>query len=303
MTTEKTPAVAVIGLGAMGCGMAASLLRAGLPVAGCDIDDKARGRLEAEGGRFAATPREAAEGADVVVVVVVNAAQTRSVLFGENGAAAAMKRAGTIVSCATMSPDDARALAAEAERQGLLYLDAPVSGGSVGAESGSLTVMGSGPAEAFARARPALAAMAKKVYELGAEAGIGASFKIVNQLLAGVHIASACEAMTFAKRLGLDLDKVYEVIRESAGSSWMFENRMPHVLQGDYSPTSAVEIFVKDLGIVADLGRDRRYPLPVAGAALQLFLMTAAAGMGRDDDSSVARLYARIAGLDLPGDS
>ncbi len=168
------------------------------------------------------------------------------------------------------------------------------------AASGELTVLASGEPVAFAKARPALDAMAGKVYELGDAAGIGAAFKMVNQLLAGVHIAAACEAMTFAGRLGLDLAKVYEVITASAGNSWMFENRVPHILEGDYAPRSAISIFTKDLGIVQDMGRANKFPLPIAANALQLFLMTAAAGMDRDDDASVARMIAEVTGVALP---
>jgi putative dehydrogenase len=146
-----------------------------------------------------------------------------------------------------------------------------------------------------------LNAMAAKLYELGDEPGTGAAFKMINQLLAGVHIAAACEAIAFAARQGLDIGKVYEVITASAGNSWMFENRIPHVLDNDYTPRSAVDIFVKDLGIIQDMARSAKFPVPVAAAALQMFLMTSAAGMGRDDDASVARLYARMTGAGLPG--
>ena len=254
----------------------------------------------APGGRAAATPAGAAKGAGVLVVVVVNAVQTDAVLFGENGAAAAMNPGGVIISCATMAPEDARRLAAKAGALGLHYLDAPMSGGAAKAGIGQLTVMASGTPEAFALARPVLDAIAGTVYELGDKAGIGASFKMVNQLLAGVHIAAACEAMTFAKKLGLDLATVYKVIAASAGNSWMFENRMPHVLEGDYSPKSAVGIFTKDLGIVSDMGRREKFPLQIAATALQMFIMTAAAGMEGDDDASVARMIARMTGLELP---
>jgi putative dehydrogenase len=142
--------------------------------------------------------------------------------------------------------------------------------------------------------------MAATVYEVGDTPGLGAAFKMVNQLLAGVHIAAACEATAFAAKLGLDLARVYEVITASAGNSWMFADRVPHVLQGDYRPRSAVDIFTKDLGIVLDMARAETFPVPMASAALQLFLMTAAAGMGRDDDASVARLFAHIANVALP---
>ena len=293
--------VAVIGLGSMGLGMAQSLLRAGAPVVGCDVSAAAAARLQTAGGSLASTPAEAARDAGAALIVVLNAAQTEQVLFGADGAAAAMAPGGVVISAATMSPADARGLAARCEAAGLHYLDAPISGGAVRAAAGELTIMASGSTTAFAAARPVLDAIARTVYALGEAAGIGASFKIVNQLLAGVHIAAACEAITLARRLGLDIAKVYEVITASAGNSWMFENRIRHVIEGDYAPRSAVDIFIKDLGIVGDIGRQATFPTPMAASAQQLFLMTAAAGMGADDDASVARLIARITGLDLPG--
>lgn len=294
-------AVAVIGLGSMGLGMARSLLAAGHGVTGFDVDPAALDGLARAGGVSAANPAEAARGADIAVIVVVNAAQTENVLFGPDGIADVMQPGSVIVACATIAPAEARDFAHRAAERGLLFLDGPISGGALKAANGELTFMASGAPEAFARARPALDAMAGTVYELGDQPGVGSSFKIVNQLLAGVHIAAACEAITFAKSLDLDISRVFDVITRSAGNSWMFENRIPHVLSGDYAPRSAVSIFTKDLGIVSDIGRAQKFPLPIASAALQLFLMTEAAGMGRDDDSSVARLLARIAGLDLPG--
>ena len=300
MTNKKPVSAAVIGLGSMGLGVAKSIARRKIPVAGFDVNANAVASLSACGGIAAASAADAAKNRDVVVVVVVNAAQTRSVLFGDNGAAKTMKSGGVVISCATMSPDDARGLERDAEEMGILYLDAPISGGATKATDGQLTVMASGAPEAFDRARPVLDAIAGKVYELGGVAGIGASFKMVNQLLAGVHIAAASEAITFAARLGLDLGKVYEVITASAGNSWMFENRVPHVLDGDYSPRSAVSIFTKDLGIVSDMARREKFPLQVASTALQLFLMTAAAGMERDDDASVARMIAGVTNVALP---
>ncbi len=300
MTTQNTLTAGVIGLGSMGLGMAQSMVKRGMKVSGFDINPAAVAKLAEAGGSGASSLAEVTKGTDVLLVVVVNAVQTDTVLFGERGAAAAMKKGGVIISSATMAPDDARKLAAKAEALGLLYLDAPISGGAAKAAIGQLTVMASGSPEAFKRARPVLDAIAATVYELGDAAGIGASFKMVNQLLAGVHIAAACEAVTFAKKLGLDLPTVYKVITASAGNSWMFENRVPHILDGDYAPRSAVEIFTKDLGIVSDMGRREKFPLQIAATALQMFLMTAAAGMERDDDASVARMIAEMTGLELP---
>lgn len=297
----RPPVCAVIGLGSMGFGMASSLLRAGLEVVGCDVAPAAVERLVALGGRGAASPAAAASGAAIVVSVVVNAAQTQTVLFGPDGVAAAMPEGAVFISSATMDPAVARTLAERLEATGRHYLDAPISGGAKRASEGALTVMASGSAAAFAAARPALNAMAAKVYELGDRPGIGAAFKMINQLLAGVHIAAACEAITFAAKQGLDLARVYEVITASAGNSWMFENRVPHVLEGDYSSLSAVEIFVKDLGIIQDMARSARYPTPLAAAALQMYLAAAGTGMGGDDDASLARVYAQLSGTALPG--
>jgi L-threonate 2-dehydrogenase len=302
MSESAKPRMAVIGLGSMGFGMATSLRRAGFEVTGCDVSADGVARFVADGGKGAKTPAEAAREADIVVSVVVNAAQTEAILFGAGGVAETLKKGAVFISSATMDPDVARRLAKQLEATGRHYLDAPISGGAQRAAQGELTILASGTPAAFAKARPALDAMAAKLYELGDAAGQGAAFKMINQLLAGVHIAAASEAMAFAAKQGLDIRKVYEVITASAGNSWMFENRMPHVLDGDYTPRSAVEIFVKDLGIIQDMARNARFPVPVSAAALQMFLATSAAGMGRDDDASVARLYARITGTKLPGE-
>lgn len=295
-----TKVAAVIGLGSMGMGMALSLKNAGFDVLGADVSADAVARFVAAGGRGITNLSAEIGEADIVVSVVVNAAQTEAVLFGADGIAASLREGSVFISSATMDPAVARKLAATLEGRGVHYLDAPISGGAARAAKGELTVMASGTPRAFAAARPALDAMASKVYELGDAAGQGAAFKMINQLLAGVHIAAACEAITFAAKQGLDLDKVYEVITASAGNSWMFENRIPHVLAGDYTPLSAVEIFVKDLGIIQDMARSERYPVPLSAAALQMYLAASGAGMGRDDDSSLARVYAQLSGATLP---
>jgi 3-hydroxyisobutyrate dehydrogenase len=286
--------VAVIGLGSMGFGMAQSLLRAGFAVAGYDVRSDVVSRFAEGGGIGAASPAEAAAGARAVICVVLNAAQTETVLFGEEGSAEAMAEGAVFLSSATMAPSAAAALAARLESGGRHYLDAPISGGAQRAAEGALTVMASGSKAAMAAAEDILAAIAAKVFRLGDTVGTAAALKIVNQLLAGVHIAAACEAMAFASAHRLDPATVYDVIRSSAGNSWMFENRVPHILADDYQPRSATDIFVKDLGIVLDIARAEKIPVPLAGTALQAFLMTSAAGMGGEDDASVYRLYRRI---------
>src|ERR1700739_3211535 len=225
MPESAKPRIAVIGLGSMGLGMATSLRRAGFAVTGCDVSDDAVTRFVADGGEGAKTPAQAAKAAGIVVSVVVNATQTETILFGKDGVAETLPNDAVFVSSATMDPDVPRRLAKQLEATGRHYLDAPISGGAQRAAQGELTILASGSAAAFTKARPALDAMAAKLYELGDAAGQGAAFKMINQLLAGVHIAVASEAITFAAKQGLDLQKVYEVITASAGNSWMFENR------------------------------------------------------------------------------
>ncbi|MCA0302193.1 MAG: NAD-binding protein [Proteobacteria bacterium] len=291
MSDKNTPVVAFVGLGSMGLGMAKNLLKHGHKVIGVDPSAAARDAFTAAGGTTAATPAEAAKTADVVVLAVVNAGQVEAVLFGDGGAAGALRRGGLVIQCATVPPAFARTLGERLATAGHDLLDAPMSGGRARAESGELTFMASGAPAAFAAAESILSATSAKVFRLGDAPGIGSLVKTVNQLLAGVHIATAAEAMALAAKAGADTRAVYEVISASAGNSWMFGNRVPHMLDDDYAPLSAVEIFVKDLGLVLGTGHELRLPLPMAAAAHQLFLAAAGAGWGRLDDAAVVKVY------------
>jgi 3-hydroxyisobutyrate dehydrogenase len=291
MTDKNTPLVAFIGLGSMGLGMARNLLKHGHKVIGVDPSAAAREAFAKAGGTVAGSPSEAAAKADTVVLAVVNAQQVEAVLFGDGGAAQALRKGGLVMQCATVPPAFARALGERLARSGHVLLDAPMSGGRARAESGELTYMTSGSAAAYAAAESILAATSAKVFRLGDSPGIGSLVKTVNQLLAGVHIATAAEAMALAAKAGADTRAVFEVISASAGNSWMFGNRVPHMLDDDYSPLSAVEIFVKDLGLVLNTGHELRLPLPMAAAAHQLFLAAAGAGWGKLDDAAVVKVY------------
>lgn len=292
--------VAVIGLGSMGSGAARNLLKAGLAVTGVDPRAEARAAFAAAGGVAVASAGKIPDGTEAALVLVVDDRQAEATLFGADGAAERLAPGAVIIASATMPPDSVRRLAAEAERRGLLYLDAPVSGGARGAAEGAMVVMASGPDAAFAKAEPVFAAIARKVWRLGTEPGIGSTVKIVNQLLAGVHIAAAAEALALGIRAGADPERLFEVIASAAGSSWMWNDRVPHILAGDDTPRSAIDIFVKDLGIVLDTGRALPLPLPIAAAAHQLFLAVSAAGFGARDDAFVIRFWQRLAGIPLP---
>jgi L-threonate 2-dehydrogenase len=296
-----TQNVGLIGLGAMGSGMAKSLRRAGHAVQVYDVRAEVAQAFAKDGGVACESLAQLGAACDVVISVVVNAAQTEAVLFGaadEGGCAAAMKPGSVFVMCSTVDPNWSVALEARLNALGLLYLDAPISGGAAKAASGQMTMMTAGTAAAYSKAGAALSAMAANVYKLGDKAGNGSKVKIINQLLAGVHIAAAAEAMALGLREGVDAAALYEVITHSAGNSWMFENRMAHVLAADYTPLSAVDIFVKDLGLVLDTARATKFPLPLSATAHQMFMQASSAGYGREDDSAVIKIFP---GITLPG--
>ena len=293
---QRDREIGFVGLGAMGTGMATSLLKAGFAVTGCDRRAAATRALADAGGKAAASPAEAARDAGLLFVMVVNDRQVEEVLFGEDGALATLAPGSTVVLSSTVPAAFVRDLGARLAERSIHLLDAPVSGGAIGAEGGALTIMASGPAEAFAAADDALDACAKKVYRLGDHPGIGSTVKAVNQLLAGVNLVTAAEGMAFGTALGADPQVLFEVIKDAAGGSWMFGNRVPHMLDDDYTPKSAVDIWVKDLALVLDTGKSLRMPLPMAAAAFQVVMMAAAQGLGAIDDAAFVKVYEQFTG-------
>lgn len=296
--------IGFIGLGAMGAGMAANLARTnqvagGQGVVGYDVVPAAVERLVAAGGRGAASAAEAAAGADLLVLMVATDGQADAVLFGEGAALAALAPGATIILHATVPPAYAEGLGKRLAAAGFGFVDAPVTGGKGGAEAGTLTIMASGSDAAFAAAEPAMQRYSGRIFRVGTEPGQGSTMKMAHQLLAGVHIAAAAEALALATRAGVDPAQFFDVVTGGAAKSWMFENRGARMVKGDFTPTSAVEIFVKDLGIVLDGGRNLRFPLPIAAAAHQQFLAAAAAGFGRIDDSAVVKVYEMLAGISV----
>lgn len=296
-TQDRAPALRAgfIGLGAMGSGMAASLLRAGILVRGYDINPQAVNRLVEMGGESAASPADAATNVDALMLMVVNSEQADHALFGEQGAVQALASGTVVILSSTVSPAYVRSLSGRLAANNLLFLDAPVSGGTARAGQGSLSIMASGTPAAFARAEPFLQPLAQNIYRMGDEPGQGSTMKLVNQVLAGIHIAAAAEAVAFGAKAGIDPNRIYEVISNSAGVSWMFQNRVPHILADDFTPHSAVDIWLKDLDLVVETGKEMRLPMPLAAVAHQLFVMAAASGYGRLDDSAVVKVFEKIA--------
>ena len=290
--------VAVIGLGAMGMGAAQSCVRAGLNTYGVDLSAQARDVLQAAGAKAVAASADGfADKLDAVLLLVVNAAQVEAVLFGESKLADKLKPGTAVMVSSTIAAQDAHRFGEALAARGLLMLDAPVSGGAAKAAAGEMTVMAAGDDAVFAKLQPVLDAVAGKVYRCGKNIGQGATVKIIHQLLAGVHIAAGAEAMALAAKAGIPLDLMYDVVTHAAGNSWMFENRMKHVVDGDYTPLSMVDIFVKDLGLVTDTGKALRFPLPLASTAFNMFTEASNAGHGKEDDSAVIKIFS---GIELP---
>jgi len=297
MKNKQMQSVAVIGLGSMGMGAAKSCIKAGLDVYGVDLNDNTLTELKEAGAKGISNDcAEFSDILDAVMLLVVNAQQAKTILF-KLQLAEKLKPGTVVMVSATISADDAKFIEAELTKFDLLMLDAPVSGGAIKANLGEMTIMASGSDAAFSKLQPVLDATASKVYNIGSEIGLGSTVKIIHQLLAGVHIAVGAEAMALAARANIPLDLMYDVVTNAAGNSWMFENRMKHVVEGDYTPASMVDIFVKDLGLVADTAKGLKFPLPLASTALNMFTSASNAGFGQEDDSAVIKIFD---GIELP---
>jgi L-threonate 2-dehydrogenase len=297
---EHKPAVGVIGIGQMGMGVAMTLLRKGFPVRVRDLRREAEDEARAAGATTCATPAELARGCAVIITLVVNAEQTDSVMFGADGALAGLARGGVVMMSSTVAPSYAQGLALRLGERGVLLLDAPVSGGPARAHAGTMSMMLAGEAAAMDQCRPVLEAIADKRFHIGERAGDGSKAKIVNNMLAGVNLAAACEAMALAIKLGLDPRAIAEVVSASSGASWMFSDRMPRVLAGDYAPRAALEILTKDLSILLDAARELNFPANIAQAAHQAYVDAVALGHGAEDDAALIKLYQTLAGIELP---
>ncbi|MEZ5650905.1 MAG: NAD(P)-dependent oxidoreductase [Burkholderiaceae bacterium] len=283
--------IGLIGLGAMGRGTAGRLLAAGYQVIGSDLDAGALSWLASQGG----TPAQSAADltpCDAVILFVVNDRQTEAALYGENGAVAHLRRGTVVVTCSTMPPAYVQNLGPRLAADGLRHVDSPVTGGRLGARNGTMTLMvGADPAD-LARVRPVLERIGGRIYHLGDAPGAGAQMKVINQLMCGVHIAAAGEALALARRLGLPLDVTHEILCSGAAGSWMLGDRGPRMVNGDWDDVaSAVDIFVKDLGLVLEAAEASGHDADLARTAHARFVAASEAGLGGKDDSAVMLTY------------
>jgi 3-hydroxyisobutyrate dehydrogenase len=279
-----------IGLGAMGSPMASFVAKAGHAVTAFDIDPQKAAALAGDGVKAAATISDAAADANVLVLMVATAEQAESVLYGDGKAAAALKPGSVVLLMATVGPAAVQDWAKRLQPSGVEIVDAPVSGGAARAGQGDLLIMVSGSRAALATVQPLLDVMARNAPVVGTHPGDGQKVKLVNQLLCGVHIAVAAEALAYAEALGLQAGPTWEVLRHGAAASFMLDDRGPRMVHGTDDVNSALDIFVKDMGLVVGAARDSTYPAPLASVAEQLYLAGRRAGLGRRDDSSVIEI-------------
>jgi 3-hydroxyisobutyrate dehydrogenase-like beta-hydroxyacid dehydrogenase len=292
-----------IGLGAMGAPMAKRIVSAGFELSVFDVRPESADPLVELGARHAGSPREVAEGAEALVLMVVNSEQVEEILFGEDGAAETLSPGSAVVVMSTVGPEAVRGIEDRLTRREVRLLDAPVSGGVARAERGDLLIMAGGTADLFEEVRPLLAAMGSALAHCGGSVGDGQSVKLVNQLLCGVHIAVAGEALAYAQALGLDPRSVFETIRHGAAKSFMLEDRGERMLEREFIPAkSALDIFVKDMGLVRLAAVEQGFPTPLADAAHRLYEMGSSLGLGEEDDSGVVRVFERTDGAGRTGD-
>lgn len=275
----------------MGLPMVGVLLDSGCELTVYDIDPASTESARQAGARVGVDAAQVAAASEVLCIMVATAAQLDAVLFGESGAAAALRPGSIVLIMATVGPSAMESVGERLARQGVGVVDAPVSGGVVRARTGELTFMLSGSADNLAAVSPFVAAMARSAFPFGHRPGDAQRAKLVNQLLCGVHIAVAAEALSFASALGLDPAQCWEALRTGAAASFMLEDRGARMLQPGDKVNSALSIFVKDMTLVTEAAQAVGISVPVAMVARQLYEQGAAAGLSARDDSSLIELW------------
>jgi putative dehydrogenase len=284
--------VAIVGAGNMGGAMAARLLGLGWPVRVCDLDPAKVAALEVQGGQPAASAAVAAAGCGALIVCVVDAVQCHDVLFGANGAAGALAPGTPVLLCPTISPSDAERLAGALAASSARPLDAPMSGGPARARDGTMSLMVACADDAYAAALPLLQALSSKLFRVGTRPGDGSRTKLVNNLLAGINLVGAAEAIAMAARLGLDPARTLDVIEQSSGQSWIGSDRMRRAIAGDWEPRAHVTLLQKDTRLAVEAAAAAGFHGPLGATARDTFERAARAGLAELDDAAILRLLA-----------
>jgi 3-hydroxyisobutyrate dehydrogenase-like beta-hydroxyacid dehydrogenase len=290
--------VGFIGLGNMGGPMARNLLKAGFSLVVHDIDAKKLDPLVAEGAAVETSPAAVAGATERTICMVETTDQAEAVIIGQQGIIT-RAQAGHIVLCmSTIDPFAARRFERALAERGIAMLDAPVSGGTVRAQSGELSIIAGGAAETYAACEDLFRAMGKNLFHVGA-LGHGLAMKLLNNMLGQIQTVAIAEALVFGVKAGLDPRKIYEVIRVSTGSSVQFENRVPRMLKRDFTPGGTIDIYYKDQELETAFAKQLGVPLFIANVSQQVYQMARAAGLNKEDGSAIIKLYERLTGITI----
>jgi len=296
---SKKKRIGIIGLGSMGKSMARNLLEAGFELTVYDIRPEPIAELVNLGAKSAERPREVGEGSDIVFVMVLNFEQVESCTAGPDGVLSGMKTGSTLIVTSTIAPSEIKRISEVAAERGINTLDAPVSGGANGAAAGTLVIMVGGDELVFEECKEALMAVGSNTRKVGDAIGIGQVVKAANQLMVTVHLVAMAEAMVLGTKAGADPVVLAEVIQKSAGNSWMFEQKIESVLDGDFSTRGALDIQIKDIDICLRTGRELNVPLYTSAASREVFLWANGLGFGREDASAVIKGFEQVAGVEV----
>ncbi len=293
MSNER---IAFIGTGIMGGPMARNLLRAGFAVIAHNRTRSKAEALQADGATVADSPAQAAEQADIVITCLPDSPDVEAVWLGPDGVTEALRSGMLGIDMSTVAPVTARKVAHTVEQRGGSFLDAPISGGDVGAKNGTLSIMAGGPADAFKRAGPVFDAMGKTIVHCGPN-GMGQQTKLCNQVICVLNILATSEAIALARKAGLDLDRMLQAVTAGAASSWILQNLGPKMAAGDHAPGFMIDLQQKDLRLVHECARELNVPLPGTALVHQLFAANQAAGEGREGTQAIIKTIERLAGL------
>jgi 3-hydroxyisobutyrate dehydrogenase len=294
--------IGFIGLGIMGQGMAANLLKAGFELTVWNRTVTRMQELLEQGAHAGASPADVAERSDIVVICVSDTPDVQAVILGENGVIHGARPSALVIDCSTISPQATREMATALREQHVAMLDAPVSGGSEGAAKGTLSIMVGGAIDQFERALPIFQAMGKTITHVGGH-GAGQTVKLVNQVLVVGNCMAMCEALMFAQAGGVDLQKTYNAISQGAAGSWMFTNRAPQIMQRDWRPGFTIDLQQKDLRLVLESADELGVPIPVTSIVFQLYRTLQAQGLGSDGNHALVKALEHLAGFAIEPDA
>jgi 3-hydroxyisobutyrate dehydrogenase len=290
--------VGLIGLGAMGLNMGKNLLKNKFNLTVYDVRDEPIRILEKLGAKAASSPKNIGNTSTIVLLSLPSSKEVEDVVLGENGLSSTLPKGGIIVDASTIAPAAVKKLANDCNQKGITFIDAPVSGGTIGAEKGTLSIMVGGPSDKVDECKPVLQAIGTNIYQVG-NTGAGQIFKLINNMLVAINLVGISEGFVLAKKTGIDLEKLYDVLKTSAGNSWALEQKLPKMIKNDFEPGFKVWLQHKDLALAMNLASQMNASLPITSLAYQMYESAKAVGFKDEDHSAVAKIIQKLSLTDV----